>query len=78
MEELSDREKTTEKIRFKIELLKLSIIGLMSIGGGTIAIVNVGLTSGRNTFFIAGGYLLMVWLLIHSYKTYNELKRLIK
>lgn len=78
MEELSEQDKTKEKIRFKIELFRLSIIGLISVGGGTIGIVTSGVTSSRNTFFISAGYLVMAWLVIYSYKRYNELKRLIK
>jgi hypothetical protein len=77
MTDLDEEDKMKEKIRFKIELFRLSVLGLISLGGGTITIINKSTGGGRDAFFISTGYLLTVCLIIYARKTYNELKQLI-
>jgi hypothetical protein len=64
-----------EEIKFKIELFRLSVIGLISVSGGTVGMINDGVINGASSFFISFGILISIGLIRYSYKLYKELNQ---
>lgn len=77
-EELSEPDKIKEGIKFRIEQLRLSLLGLLTIGGGTISLVVEGVFTGRNNFFIAGGILLILLSIMSLLDALKKIKRPLK
>jgi len=75
---LSESDKIKERIKFNTELLRLYVVGLLTIGGGTVAIIDRGAFNGRENFFIAIGMFLLVFLIRPIYKSFKTINRLIK
>lgn len=71
-------EKVKERINFKTEILRLSVVGILTIGGGTIKITLDQTVRGKEVFFIAFGMLICAGLIPNLYKTYKTLNRLTK
>lgn len=77
-EGLTEQDKVKEKIRLNTEKFRLSIIALITIGGGTISLINVSANTAVDSFFIAWGLLLSIGCGASGYNFYNDIKRLIK
>ena len=77
-EELNRSDKIKENIRFNTEMLRLLIIGLISVGGGTISLINDGHLNGGKVFFITSGLLLSTGLIAGFIMFLNAIKQQIK
>lgn len=58
--DLSGDDKTKERIKFNIEILRLTTIGILTIGGGIVSMAEQGDFTGKRNFFIAMGLILVV------------------
>ncbi len=75
MGELSAEDKVKERIKFSIERLRLCVIGLISVVGGIVSLINNDRITGKTIFFIAAGLVLTVGLIAYTYKFYNSIKQ---
>lgn len=76
MEEgLTRDDKIKEKIKFNTEVLRLTAVSILAIGGGTMSLIDEGVFNGRRNFMIAFGLILSIVLLrflYHSIMTINK------
>ncbi|MEJ0032974.1 MAG: hypothetical protein WDO15_22610 [Bacteroidota bacterium] len=78
MGRLSDEDKVKETIRFNIERFRLATVTVLTIGAGTVSMINEGNVNGTKTFFIATGIILIVASIILGTRYFKSIKRHIK
>lgn len=78
MEEISPEEKIKEKIKFNTEVLRLCMVGILTIGGGTVSLIDQGVFNGRRNFIIACGFILLIVLMRFSYSVIKTINNTIK
>jgi hypothetical protein len=71
-------ERAKEEIKYSMEVLRLSVVALLTIGGGVVSLILTDQISGKKSFFIAFGMVLMLLLIILFFNSNNKIKRLIK
>lgn len=71
-------EKKKEKIKFEIEILRLSVIACLSIGGGLVSLVLNRPSTGVKNFFISFGIVLLVFLITQLFRALITLNKIIK
>lgn len=77
-EELPVADKVKEEIRFNTEILRLVVVGILTIGGGTVSIISEGVFTGKRNFLIACGIFILIVLIRYLYKSYRTIKHLMK
>jgi hypothetical protein len=78
MEEEESWDKIKERIKVNIELLRLIVAGLLTIGNGIVSFIDEGIFNGRKIFFITWGMLLSLALLILFVKIMKTIKHLLR
>jgi hypothetical protein len=78
MEQLNEQDKIKESIRFNIEKFRLAVIAILTIGGGTISLINDNDTTGRQRFFIAMGLFSTIVAISWAIKFFKTITQQIK
>lgn len=74
--ELSKDDKLKERIRLKIELLRLSILSVIATSGGIVNLVAVPPKRSSEYLFIAVGILWCCVAIGYARSSYNKIKKL--
>jgi len=71
-------ERVKEQLKFYIEALRLSVVCVLTIGGGVVSLVLDKPTSGVKIFFIASGLMLLTISVIYLISCFRTIKHKIK
>ena len=74
--DLTDRVK--ERIKFNTEVLRLSTVGILTIGGGTISIIQQEVLTLENGFIVISGFIIAIILSIFLFKALRIINRKIR
>jgi hypothetical protein len=78
MEEDRPSDMVKEKIRFNTEILRLCVVGILTVGGGTVSLIEQDGFSGKRSFMIAIGLILLIALTTCSYHALKMINKSIK
>lgn len=70
--------KDKHQVKLDIEILRLTTIGLLTVGGGVVSLILDRSISGGKNFFIAIGLILVIILVIFLMKSIIDINRLMK
>jgi len=71
-------EKVKEQLKFEIEVLRLCVIGLLTIGSGVVSLILDKPNNVRESFFIAFGIGLFIVLVTRLYRAFKKIKHTLK
>jgi len=78
MEEFGNQDKVKEKLKFNTEILRLTVVGILTIGGGTVTLIDQGVFSGKRNFIIAFGFVLLIVLSKLLYQAVKTITKTIR
>lgn len=67
-----------ERIKFNSEILRLTTVGILTIGGGTVSLLEEEVFEGQKNFLIAWGVFLVLLLVIFLLRALNTINKKIK
>jgi len=71
-------EKVKEQLKFEIEVLRLCVIGLLTVGGGVVSLIVDRPVTGTRAFFISAGIILLIALGTYLHKSLKTIKQIVK
>jgi hypothetical protein len=66
-------ERTKEQLKFYVELLRLSVVCVLTIGGGVVSLLLDKPISGMKVFFIAFGLILLIISVIFLFDNFKTI-----
>lgn len=73
--EVPMNERTKERLKFNLEIVRLCVVALLTTGGGIISLVIEGSINGTKSFFISMGFLFSVGVLSTLVNTIRKTNR---
>jgi hypothetical protein len=67
-----------ERIKFNSEILRLTTVGILTIGGGTVSLLEEEVFEGQKNFLIAWGVFLVLLLVIFLLRALNTINKKIR
>jgi hypothetical protein len=71
-------EKVKEQLKFEIEVLRLCAVSLLTIGGGVVSLIVDRPVNGARAFFIAMGFMLLIFSGTFLYRSIKIIKQVMR